>query len=86
MGRQTTIDLDYARYWNQTDQLYTTQYSDANQQSFLPNYILHGVLSGITQIRSVKLDYVHPLKNKLRLDAGVKSSYVTADNKPLFYD
>lgn len=86
MGRQITMDLDYARYWNQTDQLYTTQYSDANQQSFLPNYILHGVLSGITQIRSVKLDYVHPLKNKLRLDAGVKSSYVTADNKPLFYD
>ncbi len=85
-GRELSADLDYARYWNQTYQLYTTTYRDADGALLRPDYLLYGDLSGLTQIRSAKVDYVHPLAGGMRLDAGAKSSYVTADNRPLFYD
>lgn len=85
-GRMLSADIDYARFWNQTYQLYTTHYYDKDYNPSIPNYILYGDLSGLTQIRSAKVDYVHPLKNGINLEAGIKSSYVTADNEPLFYD
>ena len=49
-------------------------------------YVLHGDINGYTQIRSLKIDYSEPLKNNLRVDAGFKTSYVTADNEPDFYN
>lgn len=85
-GRQLAADVDYSRYWNQTYQLYTNKYLDSDHQPFIPDYLLYGDLSGLTQIRSVKVDYTHPLKKNFQLQAGIKSSYVTADNKPLFFD
>ncbi len=85
-GRELSVDIDYARYWNQTYQLYTTTYTNALHLPYLPDYIFYGDLSGLTQIRSAKVDYIHPLGRKWRIDAGAKSSYVTADNQPFFYD
>lgn len=86
LGKEMNIDLDYARYWNHNNQLYTTKYYNDKSETLIPDYLLHGDLNGITQIRSAKIDYSHPLKSGLRIDAGIKSSYVTADNKPFFYD
>ncbi len=85
-GKELSIDADYGRYNNQRDQQFTTRYIDLQGADYLPRYLLVGDLSGYTEIRSVKADYVHPLKNNLRLEAGLKMSYVTQDNDVQFFD
>ncbi|HRO43173.1 MAG TPA: outer membrane beta-barrel protein [Flavipsychrobacter sp.] len=84
-GKELSLDLDYARFGNQSNQHFVTayQYVDASQTQ--PDYYLKSDLTGITQIRSVKADFTNPMKNNLRLEAGIKSSFVTADNEPIFH-
>ncbi|MCC6460589.1 MAG: TonB-dependent receptor, partial [Saprospiraceae bacterium] len=85
-GRELSADLDYMRFWNQTNQNFTTDYLDLNGQPFLPTYLLVGELAGNLQIRSLKADYVNPLKNNAKWEAGIKTSLVTADNNVQFFD
>jgi hypothetical protein len=81
-----SIDADYARYANNSEQslLTTYRYMDGSQQH--PDALLYGTLSGNTDIRSIKADYTKQLPKGLRMEAGVKSSLVQADNNPQFYD
>lgn len=83
-GKELEINLDYAAFGNQSNQNFMTtyQYVDVNQSQ--PDYYLKSDLTGITQIRSVKADYTNPVKGNARIEAGIKSSFVTADNEPIF--
>ncbi|TND10194.1 MAG: TonB-dependent receptor plug [Bacteroidetes bacterium] len=84
-GQELTADLDYARYWNNTDQQFTTtQYDSAG--NYAGQSTLVGDQDGALVIYSAKTDYTKPLKNNARFDAGLKSSYVEADNNVLFYN
>lgn len=85
-GQQLSVDVDYARYWNKSNQNFKTVYLSPNGSNYQPNYYMRSHLEGVTQIRSLKADYSRPLKNKAKLDIGVKGSYVTSNNKPLFYE
>lgn len=85
LGRQLSVDVDYARYWSQANQNFETFYSRPDGSQYQPNYYMRTDLSGITQIRSAKADYTHPFNEKTKFETGVKSSYVTSDNEPLFY-
>lgn len=85
-GRELSMDLDYAHYDNDNKQDLISRYYDLNGTEMSPYFRLYGKLDGYTEIRSFKADYVHPLRNNLRLEAGVKTSFVTADNNPVFYD
>ncbi|MDQ0641030.1 outer membrane receptor protein involved in Fe transport [Pedobacter sp. W3I1] len=78
-GRELTFDADYLLYRNQTDQTYynfsylpggTLKYQD----------ILTGNLPSNIDIYTAKADYSHPLENKWKLDAGVKTAYTKTDN------
>jgi hypothetical protein len=85
-GSEITIDLDYARYANSSDQTLNTAYRlmDGTQQA--PDYLLYGTMAGYTDIRALKADYTKSVGKTLRLEAGIKSSLVRADNNPVFYD
>lgn len=86
-GPELSADIDYARYWNQTDQNFTTRYYDLEGVENRPLYLLVGDLQGLLEIRSGKADYVHPLfKGKGKVEAGAKSSIVDADNDVQFFD
>lgn len=85
-GREISVDLDYANYWSRSGQDFTTRYLALDGSEFQPAYILHGDIGGNTQIRSLKADYTHPTKSGARFEAGIKSSFVTADNEPKFYN
>ncbi len=85
-GQSLSIDVDYARYWNEHNQNFETNYLNPNGSNYQPDYFMRSELDGITQIRSAKVDYTLPLKNKARFEIGAKSSYVTSDNEPLFYE
>lgn len=85
-GTELTADLDYARFGNRTEQNFTTRYYDLSNIEFQSPYLLYGDINGGLDIYSVKSDYTKPLKGDARLEAGLKSSYVTADNNLAFYN
>jgi hypothetical protein len=85
-GSDLSVDVDYARYSNTSDQTLGTSYFLLSGQKQYPDYLLYGSMSGYTDIRALKADYTKPVNKSLRLEAGIKASMVTADNNPQFYD
>lgn len=85
-GKDLSVDVDYSHYHSKRPQDYVTRYLDVRGDDYRPKYFLSGDLDGKTTIRSAKADYVHPLKNGLRLETGIKSSYVTQDINAQFFD
>jgi hypothetical protein len=86
VGTELTSDFDYANYGNQTDQNFVTRYFDLNGSEFRAPYLLHGNIVGDLKIYAAKSDFVTTLKNKLKIETGIKSSYVKADNNLKFFD
>src|SRR5205085_6126018 len=79
-GKELTMDLDYVNYTSGSNQMLSNKFYDnaGNKQS--NDEILRGVLPSNINIYSAKADYLQPLKNNSRFEAGVKSSYVSTDN------
>ncbi len=84
-GRSLSVDVDYAQFGSRSNQHFASSYRKPDGQPYLDDYYLKSDLRGSTDIRSVKADYVHPVQDSLRIEAGLKSSYVISDSKPLFY-
>ncbi|MFL5764678.1 MAG: outer membrane beta-barrel protein [Bacteroidia bacterium] len=84
-GQELTVDLDYARYWNATDESFLTTYHNSDG-SFLSRDDLHNDQKSNLYLYSVKADYTKPLKKEYSFDAGLKSSYVASDNDISGYD
>ena len=86
-GRELSADLDYASFRNDEIQNYLTNYYDLQQNPTRTPYNLYGDLSGRLSIKSAKVDYSQPVKAwDAKLEAGLKSSWVTSDNDVLFSD
>jgi hypothetical protein len=85
-GRELGVDADYAAFGSRSRQNFVTTYQAPDGSQYQPDYYLKSNLEGITRIQSLKADYVHPLSKSMRLEAGAKSSFVKADNEPLFYE
>jgi iron complex outermembrane receptor protein len=79
-GRELTADLDYIGYNNRAKTTLYTDIYDAYNNA-LGHLTLFGDIPGVINIYSAKSDYVHPLKNNVRFDAGFKVSYVKNDNE-----
>ncbi len=84
LGRQITADLDYSHYLNRNDQVFTTNTYDAFNQ-LLNADILAGNQKGFLDIYAFKTDYTHPLKENIKVEAGLKSSYVKTDNNLQYF-
>lgn len=80
-GREISADLDYAFYNNKNKTSLITKSFDGNGQQSAPDVLLTGNIPSDIKIYSAKLDYVHPFKNGIRLEAGAKTSFVKTDNK-----
>ncbi|MBK5271727.1 MAG: TonB-dependent receptor, partial [Bacteroidia bacterium] len=80
-GREITADLDYANYKNKSNtELFTESYT-ANDVKVGNDILLQGSIPSNINIYSGKVDYVHPFKGGLKLETGLKSSYVKTDNE-----
>lgn len=86
LGSEWTTDLDYARYSHISEQLFTTGYYDLNGQPFKDAYLLYGDMRGSLAIHSAKTDLHKQLRHHAYFEAGLKSSYVIADNDLRFFD
>lgn len=83
-GKELNIDLDYAR---NTDKQFTSIYAlsrEAEGKRMLGSDTSRNNQPSSIEIKTAKIDYVHPLKNQGKLEAGVKVSFVTTDNDARF--
>ena len=80
-GRELSADIDYAHYNNKSNNNLNTQSFDANDIKNGNAVNLAGHIPSTINIYSGKLDYVHPFKNGVKLESGVKTSYVETDNQ-----
>lgn len=79
-GRELTADFDFITYDNTSRMTLTTDFYDGNNQPYGNELVLKGYLPSKIDIYSFKSDYTQPFKKGGRLEAGVKSSYVSNDN------
>jgi len=85
LGKTLTFDLDYINYNSNTYQgflnnVYLPDNSLKNTQNTIDS-----LPSGIN-IYSAKIDYSQPLRNKGKIEAGLKSSYVNTDNAANYFN
>jgi len=86
-GKTLSVDADYAGYPGTGIQDFTTTYYNDKPIGPVPQpVILHGDLTGLTQIRSFKADYATPFVMGAKMETGVKTSYVTSDHDLLFFN
>ncbi|WP_090651541.1 outer membrane beta-barrel protein [Mucilaginibacter sp. OK283] len=84
-GRTLTFDLDYIHNAAGSNQMFVNN-------TFLPDGTLTNSqtltdnLPSTINIYSAKADYTRPLKGKAKLEAGVKSSYVSTDNAANYFN
>jgi hypothetical protein len=83
-GRELTADADVVIYHSVSDQYFDniTYYPDWTQKG---ETILTGNLPSDIRIYSFKSDYTQPLGHDLKMEAGLKTSYVTTDNTANYY-
>lgn len=86
LGTELTTDFDYANYGNETKQNFRTRYFDLDNTEFRDPYLLYGDIEGDLNIYALKTDFVKTLKNNIKVETGLKTSYVKADNNLEFYD
>jgi len=84
-GRELTADADFVYYNNKNNTQLNTQSYDALDIKNGNTVILRGRMPSDLNIYSVKADYVQPFKKGLKLEAGVKSSFVY-NNSQVAYD
>jgi iron complex outermembrane receptor protein len=84
-GREITADLDYIYYRSSSDQLFQNNTYDPDMNP-VSSSVLSGDLPSVIKIYSFKTDYSHPLQHDLKLEAGLKTSFVATDNKANYFD
>lgn len=83
-GKELTADVDYLNYNGTNDQFLSNAYFSANGIPTIKADTLLGNLPQDISIYTAKVDYLHPLKNGAKFEAGVKTSFVKTDNNALY--
>jgi outer membrane receptor protein involved in Fe transport len=84
LGRELTVDVDYAQIHVNGQDNMRTRYLNAQQEEIQPTLLQRNQTPSDILIRAAKLDYVHPFKSGFKLETGGKVSYVTSDNDVRF--
>lgn len=85
-GKEISTDIDYGNYRSTSLTVNATKYYKLDGSSLQPDYILDGDQKGKLNFKTFKTDYVNPLKNGAKFEAGFKLSFVSSDNDAKFYD
>ncbi len=85
-GKELTADLDYGVYNSNSLTVNATNYKKLDGTVLQPDYVLNGDQEGLLSFKTAKIDYVNPLKNGAKWEAGFKTSFVSADNDAKFTD
>jgi len=86
LGSELTTDFDYINYSNTSLQNFDTRtYTTSGSLIGIPD-ILKGDIGGNLNIFSLKSDLTKAFKHDWKLEGGVKTSFVKADNDMQFFD
>ncbi|MCW3078696.1 TonB-dependent receptor [Segetibacter sp.] len=80
-GRELSIDADYAYYNNRSTNNLNTQSFNAENVKNGETVSLAGTIPSLIKIYSAKADYIHPFTSGIRLESGIKTSFVNTDNQ-----
>lgn len=83
-GKELSMNADYIRYKMGNDQLYKNASFDAANNPKTAD-LLTGFLPSSINIYSYKIDYVHPLSKSLKMETGLKASYIKTDNDAQYF-
>lgn len=78
-GSNITFDADYSGFSNKRDENFDAQYLN-NTQVLERTTALRNTTDANINVLGVKTDFVHPLSKTLKLETGLKSSYVITNN------
>lgn len=78
-GKELSVDLDYSRYHGNETTFYNNYFTNTNSSVTAPSFIKNNTPS-IINIKAVKLDYSMPFSKTVKMEAGLKSSWVKTDN------
>lgn len=83
-GKELNIDVDYAKNTEkQLANIYAMSH-DASGKAILASDTSRNNQPSSIDIKTAKMDYVHPLKNQAKFEAGLKVSFVKTDNDARF--
>lgn len=85
-GQEISADLDYGSYNSKSLSVNSTNYYKLDGSQLQPKYILNGDQRGKLDFKIGKVDYVRPFNKTTKIEAGVKSSFVSSDNDARFFD
>jgi iron complex outermembrane recepter protein len=84
-GSELTADADYITY-SSTNNQYFDNITYAPDRTIKDESILTAQTPSDIRIYSFKTDYTHPFSKQFKLDAGLKTSYVTTGNAADYFD
>jgi iron complex outermembrane receptor protein len=79
-NKEITADIDFLKYGTDNTLFMENAYADAAGNPLLKADTILGLLPQDIHVYSARIDYLHPLKNNARFEAGIKSSLVRTDN------
>jgi hypothetical protein len=84
-GTELAINLDVSTYQHATKEQYVSTKHDS-LDNYIDQSLQYSDQKGRLSIYSFKADYTHTLKADVKMEAGIKSSYVTSNNNTQFFD
>ncbi|PYF75733.1 outer membrane beta-barrel family protein [Pedobacter nutrimenti] len=85
-GQEITVDLDYSKYKGDQDANYINRHLLPNGMELRPTTFMKNQSPSNIDVKAFKTDYTLPLSKTLKLEAGLKSSWVKTDNNFIYQD
>lgn len=79
------IDLDYARYDNNSAERFASAFMDDNGSTVLENALIGDVM-GYLNLAGLTVDYTLPISKKYTFETGWKNTLVKTDNDLTYFD
>ncbi|MDQ3277821.1 MAG: outer membrane beta-barrel family protein, partial [Bacteroidota bacterium] len=85
-GKELTADVDYGVFNNRSLTRTASYFFNLNGDKRRADDILDGDQRGKLTLKTAKVDFTNPIKGGAKLEAGLKTSYVSSDNDAKFYN
>lgn len=84
-GAELNFDADYAQYKIDINQFLSTQAFD-NNNNLGSLFALKRIGKYITDIYASNIDFIHPLNKEIKIETGIKLSYIKSNNISTYYN
>ncbi len=84
LGQEISIDADYSEHIGRQDNNFNNRYLNNQGLPAKPDYIFRNATPSTTKIWAGKTDYTYPINKEMKLEVGLKSSFVETDNNFIF--